>query len=528
MLLRKAISMIIGMTMLSSVLMTGCTTGGKKGESESTAKTAETQKVPDEITIFHGTAGLTYKDGIKPEDNIYLNKIAELANVKFKEVIVPAYADFKNKFTLMISTGNIPDIVHCWFPTDIQFHGDTGAFVDLSADIEKSPVLSKKYSKSMINLMKDEKGKIYALRSIPAKDPNAVNIRMDLIDELNGGKVPVTPEEWYDVFKKEKAKYPDSIPYSVGTNISLFFRAYGVAVGGKAIEWQYKDGKIINGFEAPMSKDAILYHRKLYEEGLLDKTFVTNKGTDYTTIKMNKKMIIGPNNLNSVTNSIGAYITNNVSGAIVAAGPLPRVNDPRVVDSDVYVSNPVLGGHCVSIASSSKQKDACLRLIEVLLSDEVDELTSWGIKGVDFTVDNGQKVAIKGSADMYSTRKIYSFMFNYGSQQSADILLSNQLELVDPAVREKYAARVRDGMKISYDQAAKVKPNPVGYIQLSANSQAMFSEAQALSSSIIIKAIVGEISMQEYEAQVADFLKKYQPITDEYNKKLPGVLEMLK
>jgi len=34
--------------------------------------------------------------------------------------------------------------------------------------------------------------------------------------------------------------------------------------------------------------------------------------------------------------------------------------------------------------------------------------------------------------------------------------------------------------------------------------------------------------MQEYDTQVADYLKKYKFITDEYNAKLPAVIEKLK
>jgi hypothetical protein len=98
---------------------------------------------------------------------------------------------------------------------------------------------------------------------------------------------------------------------------------------------------------------------------------------------------------------------------------------------------------------------------------------------------------------------------------------------VDPSIRDEYAARVREGMKITYDQAAKANQNPASYIQLSADTQSKVKEAQELSKSIIIKAIIGEITMQEYDAQVSDYLNKYQFITDEYNAKLPATLEKL-
>lgn len=538
--LRKVLSVFLGVAMICSLGMSGCKSKDAVEEKSATtqtttvqndSKTPDTPKAPDEISIFYGTAGLKFPDGVKPDDNLYLNKIGELANVKFKEVTVPEYTDFQTKFNLMVSSGNIPDFVHCWFPADVQLHGNAGAFLELSDIIAKSPVLSQKYSKSMINLMQDDNGKIYALKTLPPIDAQAAGIRMDLIDELNAGKVPVTPDEWYEVFKKEKAKYPDSVPYSSAGGLwplELFFKAYGVSIDRNGAGWQYTNGKIISAFEAPMCKDSVLYHKKLYDEGLLDKTFVTNKIQDFLDRKWNKKNIIAPNSLNSTLAYVGHYITNKVDGAVFAAGPLPRVDDPRVTDNDVYTAYGLLGSHCVAIGGSTKNKDAVVRLIEVLLSDEVDELTSWGLKDVDFTLENGQKKATEKAAETVNLRKMYSFMFTYGSKSNVDVSLADQLAKIDPAIKERYVARINEGMKITYDQAARVNPSPITYIQLSTDTQSKIKEAQELSKSIIIKAIIGEINMQEYDAQVSDYLKKYQFVTDEYNAKLPAMLEKLK
>ena len=49
-----------------------------------------------------------------------------------------------------------------------------------------------------------------------------------------------------------------------------------------------------------------------------------------------------------------------------------------------------------------------------------------------------------------------------------------------------------------------------------------------MSKTILVKASLGEISMDEYDKQVASYLEKYQFITDEYNSKLPDMLNKLK
>jgi hypothetical protein len=119
-------------------------------------------------------------------------------------------------------------------------------------------------------------------------------------------------------------------------------------------------------------------------------------------------------------------------------------------------------------------------------------------------------------------------MFTYGSNDIVTVSLEDQFSKIDSVVKDKYVARFNEGMKISYDQAAKVNPNPKRYIQLSIDSQSKVKESQEMSKAIIIKAIIGEISMQEYDAQVSDYLKRYKLITDEYNAKLPAMLEKLK
>jgi len=533
--------MFLAVVLMLSLLMTGC--GSSTGTTESTTAQSQTQASqtteaakaePDEIRIFYGTAGVKIPEGVKLDDNPFINKIAELANVKFTEVTVPEYTDFQTKFNLMISSGDVPDFVHCWFPNDVNSHGAAGAFVELSDIISNSPVLSKMYTKQMIELSKDDQEKIYALRSLGSQDPMSNVVRMDLIKEINNGEIPTTPDGWYDVFKKQKEKYPDSVPYSSAGGVwplEIFFRAYGVDVNANGVNWQYTGGKIISGFEASMCKDAVVFHKKLYDEGLLDKTFVTNKIQDFLDRKANKKLIIAPNGLLSVIAYIKYYVTNNVEGAIIVPGAQPKVDDPRVADSNVYSPlSPVAAGataHCAAISASTKNKEAVVRLIEVLLSDEVRVLSSWGREGIEYTVGNGQK-KLTDKAPETAYRIIYGTILQQGNEEQMKAGLEEKLQAVDPSIREEYAASFNKGIKTAFDQAAKVPLNPINYITLSLDTVTRLKEANELSKSIVVKAIIGEISMEEYDAQVSDYIKKYQFITDEYNSKLEATKAKLK
>jgi len=463
-------------------------------------------------------------EGVSVSDNPFINKIAEMANVEFTEVTVPAYTDFITKFNLMVASGDIPDFLHCWSIDEVQKHGNMGAFLELTDVIKNSTVLSKKYNDEILELMKDEKGKIYALRTLGTQDPASSVVRKDLIDELNDGIMPITPDEWYEVFKKQKAKYPDSTPYSSPGGLwglEIFFNAYGVSINISGANWQCTNGKFINAFEAPLCKEAIIYHKKLYDEGLLDKTFVTNKLQDYIDRKYNKGVLIAPNNLRSVISYIGNYKKNSIPSAVIVPGPLPKVDDERIENTNVYPALAAIGGHCVSISANTKNKDAVIRLIEVLLSDEVKNMTSWGREGIEYNIANNKKTLNIEKSTETSYRSIYSFMFTYGSEEHVKTALEGQIGLIDEAKRAEYRSVFEVGMKVAYDQASSNKSSitPASFIHLLTDTVSKRTEALELSKAIILKAITGEISLEEYDVQVAEFLKTYKSITDEYNTK---------
>lgn len=491
--------------------LAGCSpdsTGGGDGEKS-------------EVSLFYSTSGINLPDGVSESDNPFLNAIAEQANVTFTDVTVPPYTDWQTKFNMIVTSGNMPDLVHSMYPDEVNRQGANGAFVELTDIIKNSPVLSKLYNEEMLDLMRDENGKIYGLRSLGSETPSSCYVRKDLIDEVNGGKMPSTPEEYYEFFKNIKAKYPDAVPMTTRGGLSfghLLFYGYGVKIDGNGANWQYTDGKFINAFEAKHAREAVEFHKKLYDEGLLDKTFVTNKIQDENDRKYNKQLAVFPSDLRSVYSYIGNYINNGCPEAEVVPGIWPRVDDPEVDDANVYLNVAPVGIHTFSISSKAKDVDACVRVLEALVSEETRELTSWGREGIEYNVVDGEKVLDLEKSKETSYRTMYAMMFNLGSKEILDVSLQEQLALVPEEKREQYKKDVEATAPISFEQAEKVPaviPNDV--VKLDTETLAKLQEAYEQSKSIILKAITGEISMEEYDKQVSDFLAKYQFITDAYN-----------
>lgn len=534
---------LIVFTFTSSLL--GCTSlektdSGKSGDlsgKEPDAASKVVQKEPDEITVFMGNAGMAIPEGVDLKDNYFINKLQELANVKFKEITIPTYTDFATKFNMMIASSNIPDFVHCWFPGEIKKYGMAGAFLELTDIINNSKELSSNYTNELRNLLKSDDGKIYVLQSIRSMadedlDIDTIAVRKDLLNELNNGIMPMTPEEWYEVFKKEKQKYPDSVPYTSFAGLitmRIFFNAYGVRIGETGAGWQYKDDKFMNALETPLCRESILFHKRLYEEGLLDREFITNKLQDFLDKKYNKKVIIHPNNMGSVAHFVIECVENDVTGAQIVPGPQPRVDDPRIKDEDVYFQIAPLGSHCYSIGANTKKKDAVVRLLETAMSDEYRTLMLYGREGIEHKVINEKIEVDVEKLQETRYRQLFSFSPIPASKSIKDMAATSGEDglktkfglYLDKSILDNYYDEFKKFMDIGNAEAKKVPSvTAASLVKPSDDTLSKVTESNELSTSIILKAITGEISMEEYDAQVSEFLKKYQFITDEYNELL--------
>ncbi len=210
-----------------------------------------TPEPPAKITLFMSNSGIAIPETVDPASNMYIDRICELANVEITEIVIPPYADFATRLTLMLSSNDIKDLVHNYQTADINTAGAAGAFVECSDIIKNSPVISAIYTDQMLDSIRYSDGKIYHIRAVAPPDPNCLTVRYDLIKELNNGVIPTTLNDWYNVWVAEKTKFPTAFRspiYGITIYTGFIFNAYGVDWPGTG--WQYTFGKFIHSFEA--------------------------------------------------------------------------------------------------------------------------------------------------------------------------------------------------------------------------------------------------------------------------------------
>ena len=528
---KKAFALILALTM--GVSLTACTENTGQSPGNSPASGSQTgEEAPEEITLFMGTAAISYPDGFDFADNFVMDALEEQANVKVTEVIVPPDSDMATKFNLMMSSGDICDVIHYQINAkDTYKLGKDGAFVELTDIIQNSEVFSKLYTPEMLAQMKADDGKIYSFRALLVDgDADTFAVRWDLLEGLGYAEMPDTLDGWLEAMRKLKEKYPDSLPYISRQNLhwaEFIFKTYGCS--GNGADWQYYKGEIIPAFANPLYKEALGTYRQMIDEGLMDKEFPTTTTEDYQDKRLNRNVLINPQNIGGMVDWITRFPDNGIEGVMFIPGVYPEIDDERIDPTAVYGGPPTLNDHTISISSKSEHQDAALRFIEALFSEQNRMLSLWGREGVEYSIVDGEKVLDTEKSNETSWRTIFNFPFGYNTLEKLELSTKQFVAATDLSDEDKaeYETLFLENAKKAIDKRMSVPINPIGLIQLEDNNLSRKTDATNEALTIIMKTIAGEMSMEEFDQQAAAFIKKYQFITDDYNAKLPAVKETL-
>ncbi len=533
--MKRKIIMFTVLLLAASLVFSACgtdntlTDAGATSDAASSSGASDTAlEPPGKIRFFYVTSGISTPEDMDFKNNVILDEISKMANVEITEVIVPPWSDIVTQFNLMMASGNICDVVHYNLPTDLISNGKLGAFIELSDIIKNSEILSERYSPYMEQIKADDNN-IYCIRSLPSDGDvnNAFGVRYDLLKDIGYTKIPETMDGWIDAMRKLKAKYPDSIPYTSRENLhwcEFVFSSYGCS--GWGYKWQYYNGKMIHPFEHPLYKEAIKTYNLMLKEELMDREFVTSKNQDFQDKRLNKKVLINQQNAGGLSSWIYRFATVGIDEAIIIPAQWPKIDDPLLDPRSVYEGQLPLGTHSMAIASSSQNKDAAARFIEALLSDKCKELTIWGREGIEFNIADGKKVIDIEKSAQTEWRELYGAMFG-GSRESLELWVQIAIEntKLDSAQKQEYKKLYWEQFNKVYADANSVPINPMKFIILEADTDSRRIEAENEARTITVKAMLEEISLEEFDVQAANFIKRYQDITDEYNIKLPEAIK---
>lgn len=377
--------------LLAAVLVAVASSGCKSGAG-GTATGANAKSItfpltePVTFTIWRPAVSALLAKYPDQGDLPYYQELTKRTGIKFV-VKCPPVGQEKDQFNLMVSSGDLPDIldgmsVPWYYPGSINKAYSDGIIIKLNDLQEKyAPELTEIYHKypGVDACVKNDAGDYLSVPFIRGNSElcttTGLIIRKDWLDKL-GLEAPKTIDQWHTVLTAFKSQLGATAPM-LDMNVNALTGAYGIATG-----YFMEDGKVKFGPADPRYRDFLTEMAKWFKEGLIDPEIATN---------------------NSKTRD--AKVCSNKTGAFVAAGgsglgrymqtmspvdpnyKLIGVQDAVLKDGDVnrfYSTETAVDTPDCSISSKCEHPDIAMTLLNYGFTKEGYIFNNFGIEGTSF------------------------------------------------------------------------------------------------------------------------------------------------
>jgi putative aldouronate transport system substrate-binding protein len=305
----------------------------------------------------------------------------------------------------IVATGELPDAVFVYGGANIDMMEDYNVCYAWDELIPKyCPEFMDLIDKSEIQMATKEDGHFYTLYTHVRNqeywdDPTqgvtygqaTISFRDDIMAELGNPEINTT-EDFYNVLKQVKEKYPDMIPYlqqklngdyvawSFGIDYDGTQDGATIDENGNAV-WTYSEQKPISEY--------LEFENALLREGLM-----SQEGLTYTFEQAKAAILSG----NVFCWAGQCYDVDQVNEALDALDGeklyYTSVNKPLTVNGetrmDMTYASPGFAGFYITRAC--KDPGRLIALMEYMKSPYGDHLTQWGVEGLDYELKNGYPI----------------------------------------------------------------------------------------------------------------------------------------
>lgn len=333
-----------------------------------------------------------------------MKKMAELTNVNI-EFIHPAAGSEKEQLNLIISSGDLPDIIaYDWskFSSTPDQLFEDGLILDLSSYIDQYAVNTKKLMEENPQIKKDistDTGLMpgfYQMQfSEVLKNTYGFILRRDWLNQV-GLDAPVTLDDWYEVlcaFRDNDVNGngdpSDEYPLTTGlftANEDVMALEYFYAAWGK--NWQMyvnPDKHISYGAYEPEYKEYLLLMRKWIEEGLIDPDFATNDKQQQDAKFLNSQAGALRSGLGA---GFGTFIAGLGDENAIAGALSPVMNEG---DTSYNFSGRSAGvtGLAAFISTSCEYPEIAVKWLDMFYGGDGMMLANYGIEGEAYNMIDG-------------------------------------------------------------------------------------------------------------------------------------------
>lgn len=380
----------------------------EQGTAEQETSGQKTDLTPITFTLFRNTNN---PDQDLTSETPVTKKVKELTGVTIEWQETTA-GDYTEKIALMCATGDYPDLIAPSTATPMLY--DAGAILKLNDLIDKYGPNIKKFfgpeilKKARWNLSDKE---IYyfpggGIGEVPnAERQDGYFIQLAALKDLGYPKI-VTLTDYENAVKTYKDKNP-TIDGKASIGMTLCFDSWHGLFSGGMLEASYAAGqgyrnndwemftdlnthKSIVATRTPEFKEAWKWYNHMNAIGLIDPESYVQKFDQYLA-KISQGRVIGFGDDIGwhATEAIRTLTTDKKYDRLYAPMPATINADTKFGAYNQGSWVPAFG---VCITTSCKDPVRATQFFDWLCTDEAQILNNWGLEGVNYTVENGQRV----------------------------------------------------------------------------------------------------------------------------------------
>ncbi len=391
----------IVVTFLTAIMLTNVVGCGQKDDSQDVSSGGDSSKSGiTEFTMFTAMPGAEINN-----DNDIMNLIAEKTGVKVKETWLTGQTDAEAIGTI-IAGDDYPDFINGGEAMKALY--DEGALVAWDDYLDKYPNLKEMFSDEEWDSFRQEDGKIYWAnvfqnhygeeRSVTHND-EAFWVQVRVLEEAGYPKIE-TLDEYFDLLEGYADKHPtmengsNTIAY---TMLCEDWRYFCIENAPQFLDGYPNDGSVIVDtknmkiVDYNTTETANRYFKKLneeYQKGYIDIEFATQTYDEYIA-KLSTGAVLGmcdqwwnfANTVNDVFKQQGL----DKEGCNYV--PLGLTIDKGMENRWHIYGDTLNNSSGIAITKSCKDIDAAFKFLNDIMDQEIHDLRFWGVKGVDYEVD---------------------------------------------------------------------------------------------------------------------------------------------
>lgn len=384
---------------------------------------------------------------IEIDETRAMQKMEELTNVKW-EVQSVTGADLEERRNLLLNSNQYPDVFmkSGLNQATLDSYGSQGTFIALNDLIDQyAPNLTKLYEErtGVRYAITSGDGNIYAIGGIdnPSSAASKLYVNQPWLDKL-GLESPANLDELYDVLTAFKTKDPngngqaDEIPLTCSANgspVTLLLPYFGVTFDSTTYTGMI-DGEYVYVPTTETFKEYLIYLKKLYDEGLLDKNSFTQD--------MNIQRSTAPSN-----DIYGMFFE---AGAFLTVGRERDADFPIVMpfEEGVWPTTAGAGVGAFAVTDACETPEIAVAWVDQWYSEEGGRLGWMGVEGESYKInDDGTWEWILGEYDDISQLRPQVSLIGAASQPCVqpELWSKNMADASEVKVTEESNALVEVG-----------------------------------------------------------------------------------